>query len=99
MDEKDQKWINAAINAELRNIETLSVQLEPPNLEHPKSAITLSMLKIASIVNGYQLSAGTYYRDVLYALRSHPASRKPRRIEYQWKRMVKRARPRRRAER
>ena len=96
MDARDKRWIDAAIGSELKNIEALSSLPKPPKLQKPDSPITLSMLKIASIVNGYQLSAATYYREVLFALRCHPDSRKPRRIEYQWRRMVKRARPRRR---
>ena len=95
-DERDQRWVHMAIDGELAEIERLSYSTKPPKLEHPRSPITLCMLKIASVVNGYSLSGGIVYQSILFALRAHPVSRQPRKIEYQWRRMLKRARPRRR---
>ena len=91
---RNQRWIDTAINRELNNIESCG----DASIKKPDSPITLSMLKIASVVKGYGLEETTVYQRILYALRGHPASRKPRNIRYQWNRMLKRAKPRRRGQ-
>lgn len=99
MSARDKRWVENAINAELRNIEQLSSGDSAESLTKPHSKIGLSLLKIASIVKGYNLSPQHYYTQILFALRSHPISSKPKHIHYQWGRMLKRAQPRRRVQR
>ena len=97
MTETETAWCKTAIDNELQNIERLSGQSKPPKLTKPDSPITLCMLKIASVVKGCSLNPNEAYTRILYAMRSHPSSSKPREIDYQWKRCMQRAIPRYRA--